>query len=489
MITFKVGNILTWVDDPNAIIEPISKWLTIKSNGFRSEVDWATYHKTGKMIRKPAFHQNVLHLFNFKEQTFPTGRLGYVLDWCKENSVEYQAFDVRIKPSKSIFAKYIGPPADGSNGKPPRPYQANAPKVVEEAGGRGILWHATASGKTMTAARIMANFGVKTLYMVPSLELLNQASEDLLGSLEGAKIGKIGEGSWEPGDFTVATPATLWSRFNTTECKDFLQGIEMIIVDELHHIALKDSGKTANSWYTIAINSPAYYRIGMTGTPGKDIETKRALLESACGRVISRISTKELIDMNIVSDVQVNIHKMKHETTYPDYNDARSEGILKNQKFNEYIVQLTITELKAGKSVLIVTNSKSLQGPLLVKLFKDAGYDIPFVSGDNKRKFRKRIRIEFKSGKIRALIGTVYKEGVDFPSLDSGVLADGGKDEKRTIQFLGRILRKAEGKGIAQLHDFFHYDKKHLKKHSQERLNAYIEEDLEKIVHHEGITV
>jgi len=297
----------------------------------------------------------------------------------------------------------------------------------------------------------------------------------------------------------VATAQTLWSRFNKQECQDFLNRRELLIVDECHHTQVsagrggaKDKqGKSykVNSWYIIAINCPAYYRVGLTGTPGKDIEQKRALLECSIGRVLDRVSVRYLIDLGVLSDVEVHVHKIKHNRYYNDYPSARKEGVLLNTKLNEYIVHIAIAELKAGKNVLLLTGSKAHQGIALSELFAQYGYDVPFVSGDDKRKKRVEIREAFRDGKLSALIGTIYREGVDFPKCSVGILCDGGRDEKGTCQFMGRILRTAKGKGIAHLHDFLHQDKGFLKKHSNARLNTYVEEEIDKIINHEGVSL
>lgn len=335
--------------------------------------------------------------------------------------------------------------------------------------------------------------------MVPSLELLSQTRDSLQTNLGGQKIGVIGDGVWDPQPITVSTTATLWSRFEKPECKEFINNVELLIVDECHHVAKRGPKKSTknkagatysvNSWYIIAINCPAYFRVGLTGTPGKEIEQKRAMLECAIGRVAQRITTRELIDLGVLSDVQVNMHTIKHTLKYYDHQVARKEGVLLNEPFNEYIVHVAIAELKAGKQVLLLTASKAIQGPMLSKIFSRFGYEVPFISGDDKRKARAKARDEFRAGTRRCLIGTVYKEGVDFPLCNCGINCDGQKDDKAVIQFLGRILRTAKGKGLAHLHDFKHEDNKYLKRHSKMRLTTYIEEDLEKIVTHKGITV
>jgi len=496
MVTFTVNNILTHVDNPNQISAAVGKYLYIKTNTFYKGIDQQVYASTGKTVLKTKFKVDTLQVYNQSTQMFPTGRLGYLVDWCKERGIPVNVIDNRIMPKKLFDAKYIGPPSDGSDGKPPRSYQLRAPELVKQKS-RGILWYATGAGKTITGARIIQRLGVKTLYMVPSLDLLDQTHTALQGLLKNVSVGIIGGGSWDPKEITVATTATLWSRYETKECKELLSSIDLLIVDECHHTQRKGKGQKTknkrgktydvNSWYILALHCNAYYRIGLTGTPGKDIEQKRSLLECVLGRVIDRVSVKELIDLGVLTDVEVHIHTIKHNRVIPDYPSARREGVLLNEDFNRYIVNVAITELKAGKYVLLLTGSKAHQGPALSKLFKEYGYEVGFVSGDDKRKKRVQIREDFRDGKIRCLIGTVYKEGVDFPKLDVGILCDGGQDEKGTCQFMGRILRTSEGKTIARLHDFMHKDKKHLQRHSNARLNTYVEEEIDTIITHEGI--
>ena len=486
---------MTEVDNSHALVHAIDKYLVIRQDAFTQEVDWVAFRETGRHTMRTKYKQNKINLFDPVKRRFPTGRLGYILQWCKENGVAYRCIDTRVKPKKQFECKYVGHPCDDSEGFAPRPYQAEAPAKVKDVG-RGVLWHATASGKTVTGARTIQVLGVNTLYMVPSQDLLHQTAEDLAEVLQGVTIGKCGDGEWNPQQVTVATTATLWSRYEKQECKDLLDSTQLLIGDEAHHIqssSTRDKNgniKQVNSWYIIAINCEAYYRVGMTGTPGKDIEQKRSLLECAFGRVIDRVSSRMLIDLGVIADVDINMHKIKHSVTQSDYPTARKLGIIMNPEFNAYIVDIAIQELKAGKNVLLLTGSKQHQGPALVRAFKDRGFhDVPFVSSGTLGKARRKAREDFKAGKLKCLIGTVYKEGINFPLCDCGILCDGGKDEKKTIQFLGRILRKGKDAKTSTLHDFFHEDAKYLKKHSNNRLKTYMEEELDSIIMHTGITI
>lgn len=501
MVTFTVDNIFTHIDRPEYLSQALDKYLVIRKDGFVKGIDFKEYRETGRTVIKTKYHQETINLYNCQKQVFPTGRLGYLVDWMYEQNMPWKIVDNRQKPERRYLMEYVGPPADGSNGQPARPYQVRAPQVLRAHGGRGIFWHATASGKTNTAARIIADLGVNTLYLVPSIELLDQTADGLTRSLDikNGRVGVIGEGRWDPQAVTVATTQTLWARFDRPECKNLLNSTELLIGDEIHHVSGKDRGKSTkgprgevhqvNSWYILGVNCPAYYRVGLTGTPGKDLDQKRCFIEMVFGRVIDRVSARELIDAGVISDVEIHMHDIVHSRSYSDFYTARREGVLLNDKFNEYIVNVALAELKMGRSVLLLTESKAHQGPALERMFRNLGVDVPFVSGDSTSKERKRAREDFKAGTQRALIGTIYREGVDFPALDSGILCAGGLDEKVPIQFLGRVLRKAKGKGMAHLHDFNHKKDKFLQKHSRARLQYFLDEELTNIISHKGITV
>ena len=197
------------------------------------------------------------------------------------------------------------------------------------------------------------------------------------------------------------------------------------------------------------------------------------------------------MDIGVISNVEIHLHPVLHPGNYGGFHESRREGIILNEQFNRLIVGIAISELKKGRSVLLVTRSKRDQGPMLVRFFREQGYEVPFVSGDTKNKSRKQAREAFRDGHLKCLIGTVYREGVDFPLCDCGILCDGGLDEKNTIQFLGRILRKpiGSGKEMAYLHDFVHKNDKHLRKHSVQRVNDYLDEELENFKEHDPVTL
>jgi superfamily II DNA or RNA helicase len=79
----------------------------------------------------------------------------------------------------------------------------------------------------------------------------------------------------------------------------------------------------------------------------------------------------------------------------------------------------------------------------------------------------------FRELKIDVLIANkIVDEGVDFPMMETLILASGGKAEHRQIQRIGRVMRTHEGKERATVFDFLDQGF-YLSKHSEGRLLAY----------------
>jgi len=77
---------------------------------------------------------------------------------------------------------------------------------------------------------------------------------------------------------------------------------------------------------------------------------------------------------------------------------------------------------------------------------------------------------DFKKSNTGVLIATlsIASEGLDIPDLDIIVNASGNKADVKSIQTIGRVLRKIEGKTTGYYIDFIDTGK-HTRKHSRQR--------------------
>ena len=119
-------------------------------------------------------------------------------------------------------------------------------------------------------------------------------------------------------------------------------------------------------------------------------------------------------------------------------NTWRNQAVLESVKSNPNKKILILTKLvDHGNMLAELTGGKHLYG------------------GTSKKE-RKIMFDEFASGDLNVLVSTlsIFAEGINIPSLDIIINAGANKSNIKTIQVLGRVLRKLEGKDDACYIDF-----------------------------------
>jgi len=440
-----------------------------------SSVEYVFYQRR-KGQRFPKKQKRTLRLWRKLEGgvKVPTGLLGHVAEKASALGQE-----VTVKDMRRILSK-------GEKKEIPfqlRDYQKEAVTRALFAQ-RGIIWHPTGSGKTLTAANLIGNIGLEALYLVPNLTLLEQ-TERKFKEWFGVYVGKIGEGVFNPKLFTIATPQTIWSRFSTKDVKSLLARTKVLVIDEAHHVGRANN--RLNTWYRICSEcEQARWRFGFTATPGEDKDVRRKMLEAQTGRVLHYVSSSELEALGYLAKANVrmyvvNAYREKKDRDWEamfDWGEIYKECILTNTERNNRIVEVVEELVEDNRRVLICTFQVEKHGKMLAeKLGKVLGKNlVRFVYGQTSSEERKQGIEEFESGGIRVLVGTVFGEGLDVPTMDAVVLAGAGRSRKVTIQQLGRVLRCAKGKGEAVIIDFWDQDGGILERHSGVRKKIYEEQ-------------
>ena len=128
-------------------------------------------------------------------------------------------------------------------------------------------------------------------------------------------------------------------------------------------------------------------------------------------------------------------------------------------------------------------------------MFLDHGIDsedIEYIHGSTPQVKRKEVKEKFKNGELRIVIASsIWTEGIDIPTVDVLVRANGGGGKEITdsrgiravIQEVGRAIRKPIRKGktdvdqdienIVRIYDFFDNTHKDLLRHSMNRYMTY----------------
>lgn len=145
-----------------------------------------------------------ISLFEREQLRYPTGlysTLESVLNDCR---LSFNVIDARNVP-------IIGEPLK-MHSKQLRDYQEEVVEKSIEAE-RGVIKVATGGGKTVIAAAIVARLNLKTLFIVYSIDLLEQTADEFEKMFQ-IKVGKIGGGHCDIKQINVCTIQTLHSAFD-----------------------------------------------------------------------------------------------------------------------------------------------------------------------------------------------------------------------------------------------------------------------------------
>ena len=436
----------------------------------RKEVNLATSYIVDGCQFSPAYKMGV---WDGREKllakgVFPTGLLSQVEKVLKDNNVKYEIEDRRLIPPPASRSAQLSVSL--------REYQE---EVVQEAidKSRGVIWLATGGGKTEIAGAITKSLGLPTLFLVHRTNLLTQTVQRFKDRL-GCNIGMIGSGKWEPATITVATVQTLASRLadkkHAKKTKEFLQGIDVLFLDECHLA-------TAKTWIEVAKNCFAGYRFGLSGTP--TVEGRGMWLVGLTGPVISKVSYEELIKGEhlvppVITFVGVSTPKLPKNLEYQEVYDI---GICTNAYRNKVIVELA-AELVACQKPTLILVWKVSHGELISSMLTDFGIQNVFLQGGTSTEARDEAIKNMKLGNQQVIVATsIFDEGLDIPSIQAVVLAGGGKSWSKLLQRVGRGVRRddAAGKTKVEIFDFADSTHKYLVEHSLERLGIYRDQGFE----------
>ena len=137
----------------------------------------------------------------------------------------------------------------------PRDYQQNALSAWQDNDRQGSVVLPTGSGKTFLAVQAVADAGVGTLVVVPTIDLMNQWYSTLtnaFGDQLPDGVGVLGGGSHNIADITVTTYDSAYRYIN-----EYGDQFGLLVVDRVHHLP-------APTYQQIPEMTIAPYRLGLT---------------------------------------------------------------------------------------------------------------------------------------------------------------------------------------------------------------------------------
>ncbi len=356
----------------------------------------------------------------------------------------------------------------------PRPYQEEALANWLAEGSRGVVVLPTGAGKTFVAALAIAETGLKTLAVVPTIDLLLQWRTALAAalSLDADEIGVFGGGEKELKPITIITydSAALYPR----ELRHF----GLLIFDECHHLP-------APTYRLIAESAFTPLRLGLSATPERS-DMAHADLEELIGPEVYRRSPSELTEGHFLAQYQERridvllsdedeARYSEQRRIYRSFLQRRRIVIRSPEDFQQKLIYMSARDPEARAAMLAWREARNIamNAPAkyeeieqllrvhaddLVILFSEYNYVVdeisrrfcvPAITYKTPAEERRVILERFRAGHYTKLAtGRVLNEGVDVPDCRVAIIVSGNSTKREYIQRLGRVLRPKEGQAL-----------------------------------------
>lgn len=425
---------------------------------------WTRPKKKKKKKRRINYRTYMIQPSLGHEWIFPAGLLPRALEFLDEHKLPYRVIG-------SLGAVEYDKP--GIKGVTFRPDQKRLIKAALIKG-RGVLQAPCGSGKSMCLLGIISAFKQEQiLFLCHTLPLISQFKDELV------KWGftDIGVISGEEKSFGRIQLATIQS-FSNLDPRTYVDKYDVILIDESHHLS-SYSGQYAK----VLQRSLAPVRIGVTATmPYK--EGAKFALEGLLGPKLAELTIKEGGEIGIIAKPIIKILEAPYIEGLEYVEDSKDNlkypevyhlGIVDNLARN-MIVVMTAKNLVAQNKSVLINVTRIEHGKRLEAMGQEYGLKCKFIHGEDSNFVRTVIKKALESKSIKCVIASsIFKEGVNIPSLNACINAAGGLSEIATLQALGRGLRTTKTKKEVLIIDFQDTCNKYLRKHFRARYKIYQE--------------
>jgi superfamily II DNA or RNA helicase len=356
----------------------------------------------------------------------------------------------------------------------PRPYQEEALAAWRAAGNAGVVVLPTGAGKTFVAALAIAEMGLWTLAVVPTIDLLRQWRSALMAalSLDAQDIGIFGGGEKEIKPLTIITydSAAIYPRE--------LRRFGLLIFDECHHLP-------APTYRLIAESAFTPLRLGLSATPERS-DLAHTDLDALIGPEVYRRSPAELregrylasyeevlIDIALSAEDSERYARQRGE--YSSFLRRRRISIRSPEDFQQKVIFLSARDPEARAAMLAWRDARNIAMNAPAKyseiehllrrhaadqvlLFSEYNpvvdtisrrFGLPSITYRTPAEERRSILERFRAGQYTKLVtGRVLNEGVDVPDCRVAIIVSGNSTKREYIQRLGRILRPKAGQAV-----------------------------------------
>lgn len=308
-----------------------------------------------------------------------------------------------------------------------------------------LLYHATGTGKTVTAVSDAKRLGKRTLFLAHTKELVYQAYNCFRNLWPEVSVGRYVEGYREADAYVVCgSIQSVAANIGMFAPDDF----GYLVIDECHH-------GTAETYRKIMSYFNPTFTLGLTATPER---TDGEDLLDIFKNVAHKLDLKTAVELDTLVPVRciriaTNIDLRDVRINGFQYNALDLESKIQIPGRNQLIVDTYCEYVKSRPTVVFCMSVRHAQE--MADLFQAKGINARSISGSTKPAERKRILEQYESGKIPVLCACdLLNEGWDSPHTQVLFMARPTMSKTIYMQQLGRGMRKSEGKDHLMVFDF-----------------------------------
>lgn len=334
----------------------------------------------------------------------------------------------------------------------------------------GVLSAATAFGKTVVAASVIARRRTNTLILVHRQQLMDQWCERLKAflTLDSGEIGRIGGGRDKA--FGMVDIAMIQSLQRMDDISGFIRKYGQIIVDECHHIP-------AFSFEKAVKYADARYVVGLTATPIRK-DGHHPIITMQCGAIVHKAGVRET---HAASGLQYRVMTKRTAFTIVDGRQISIQDVYSmlaaDEQRNEMIFNDILESLEQKRSPLVLTERRDHLELLYGKLQRFVKNIVLFHGGMGKKQ-RKTAMDQMRSTaadeeRLILATGRYIGEGFDDARLDALFITLPIAWKGTLQQYAGRLHRRQEGKTNVIIYDYLDQKVPVLERMYKKRVKGY----------------
>ena len=308
-----------------------------------------------------------------------------------------------------------------------------------------LLYHATGTGKTVTAVTDAKHCGGRVLFLAHTQELVEQAANTFSRLWPEVTVGRYMESIKAISSHVVCgSIQSVALHLDSFKDNDF----DYMIVDEAHHAA-------ADTYQKVLAYFKPSFTLGLTATPERaDDKSILDIFKNTAHKldIQTAVEIGELVPVRCIR-IHTNIDLTKVRFHSVQYNIRDLESKIYVPERNRLIVDTWVQYVRDKRTVVFCASVKHAEQ--IAGMFREQGIRAAAVSGGMKQSERKEFQDKFVSKEIQVLCACdLLNEGWDCPETEALFMARPTMSKVLYTQQLGRGMRLYDGKESLMVFDF-----------------------------------